>query len=196
MKNELDRLIILVGPTLVGKTAIAKNLASILGVEQINTEGLCEGYNYIDKEDGEALIKTMKKWIESRNISILDLSGNVAELCLRETVEDMYNKLTINNNPPEIYMILPDKNKDKSLSFLVSMAKKLKMDEDSILRDVVQSLMTPNFNNLKVNPVYTLSGVKFPKLMSKSSYLSHLNTVSENLAEEIMQKYSDIKNKD
>ncbi len=193
MKNDLNRIIVFIGPTMVGKTTVSKNLALKLGVEKFSTDSLCAYHRYYEGHAEEInLFTEIKEWVLKNNIKILDIGGNTIEHCNDETLKFLVDALTINGNPPVFYLLRPTKSFSSSYKFLQSVAIKIHNYNNHVLQIISEGLANKVYHKLNPKVIYTLNSLNPSLAFSTKAYCKNLIKISETLAEEIKQDYMHI----
>lgn len=176
---------VFIGPSMVGKTTIAKDISRALGEDKISTDVLCHNHTYY-KEDSIDLFDDLKDYMKWRKVTIVDIGSNTIESCTEEELKYLVDTLTINGVPPKFYLVLPHENKNISYGFLKGMAGLLKCGKHpAVLASLAQSLTTNNYKLLNPEIIYTLKGYKKPLFNRTKHYQNHLHKLSRDIIEDL-----------
>lgn len=183
----MDRIIVLMGPSMVGKTTIAKNISNKLGVNKISTDTLCHNHTYHNDDEEEVieLFDDLRKYVIDANVKIVDIGSNTIENCGKKELDYLKKCLTIDGKEPIFYVLLPHENNNVSFSFLSLIAKKLHIHQKEVIDSLKESLTTDSFTYLKPKVIYTLKDYKKPLIFTTNSYYKHLENLSNNLIKDI-----------
>lgn len=187
----MDRIIVFIGPSLVGKTTVSKRLSICLKTNKISTDTLClhHTYHQDDPEESIELFDDLKRYIDQNNVRIVDIGSNTIESCSHKELDYLKKVLTINEKEPAFYLLLPSQNDDISFQYLSKVAKKLYGNNPEIQLSLKTSLSSPAYKYLNPTIIHTLEGYKPPLLFQKNAYVSHLETrVSDTIINDFVIK--------
>jgi len=183
----LDKIIAFIGPSMVGKTTISKELAYDLNEEKISTDTFCKLHTYHSDTPEETLelFDHLKEYIYKNNVRIVDIGSNTIEDCTDDELKYIENALTINGNSPDFYLLLPTKDIYESYTFLEKSAKRLSYNTPEVLRSIRESLKCESFKKLRPTTIYTLDDYKKPFFKSTTtSYQNHLKTIANFISQQ------------
>ena len=180
MSNQ-ENIIVFMGPTLVGKSTIAKRLALLLNENFVNTDTLCLNHSY-HEDDAIELFDDLKDYVNAKQAKVIEIGSNTIETCTKEELDYLIKVLTINGKLPTFYLVLPHKNNNASFKFLYNMAKSLDLHKDSSVIDSLNdSLTTPCLNYLNPTIIETLADFKQPSLNKLKRYPKHLEKIAKDI---------------
>ena len=172
----MNRVVAFIGPSLVGKTTVAKRIAYLRGEKIVSTDSLCMHHTYHNDDPNESieLFDDLREYMDANNIRIVDIGSNTIENCSMKELDYLKKVLTVNGNEPIFYLLLPSENKDISHEFLSTMAKKLYKNQPDIQKSIELSLLTSAYEYLSPRVVHTLQGYKKTLFSGRNSYSQHL----------------------
>jgi len=172
----MDRIIVFIGPSLVGKTTVSRRLALLLNQKKISTDSLCLNHTYHqdDPEETIELFDDLKEYIIQHNVRIVDIGANTIETCGAKELDYLKKVLTVEGNEPIFYLLLPSKDNNTSFQYLSKVGKKLYGERPDLQISIKQSLLASSYRYLNPTVFYTLEGYKQPIFSQKNAYVRHL----------------------
>ena len=185
----MDRIVAFIGPSMVGKTTVAKRLAMLIGEKSISTDTLCSMHSYHtdSAEESIELFDDLRDYVLDNNVKIVDIGANTIEHCGSAELKYLKKSLTINGNEPVFYYLLPSKSPFRSYDFLSRTAKKIYGENKIIDTSLKSSLHTFAYVYLNATTIYTLENYKRGLCTKKNTYKTHLEwTVTDTVLNDLL----------
>ena len=172
----MDRVVAFIGPSMVGKTTVAKRISLLTRESMVSTDALCLNHTYHtdDPEESIELFDDLKEYMTENNAKIVDIGANTIEMCGKRELDYLVKTLTINDKAPIFYLLLPSEDRNKSFEFLTKVSKKIYGSQPNIVTSIYGSLLSPAYRMLNPEIITTLKGYKKYLCTGKNSYVKHL----------------------
>jgi adenylate kinase family enzyme len=185
----MDRIVAFIGPSMVGKTTVAKRLSLLTREKVISTDSLCLNHTYHidDPEESIELFDDLKEYIDSNGTKIVDIGANTIEMCGKRELDYLQKVLTINDKKPVFYLLLPSSDYNKSFDFLSKTSKKIYGTNPDIISSLSASLLSPVYSMLNPNIIITLKDYKKTLCSGRNTYTKHLEwTVTDKVFNDLL----------
>lgn len=173
----MDKIIALIGPEFIGKGTVTKKLAEVIMQPAVSTREISDYHTLYtcEPEESMEIFDVLKSKIDETGARIVEIETNLIEGCGPKELEYLKKILTVNENEPSFYLVLPSHDFSKNNKVVTDLYSRAYGPVRGMMVHVSTALYNPAYDMLNPTRLYAMDGFRKPLFHADQAYTKYLD---------------------